>query len=80
MSTVAKWGNSLAIRIPKNIADKIKLKEGTAISIDVNDNNNNIVITPQKPKYTLEELLAGASSKDFDGEYDWGEPVGEEIW
>jgi antitoxin MazE len=78
MSTVAKWGNSLAIRIPKNIADKMNLKEGTAISIDVTDNN--IVITPKQPKYTLEELLAGASSEDFDGEYDWGEPVGEEIW
>ena len=78
MSTVAKWGNSLAIRIPKNIADKINLKEGTTISIDVTDNN--IVITPKKTKYTLEELLAGASSEDFDGEYDWGEPVGEEVW
>ena len=78
MSTVAKWGNSLAIRIPKNIADKINLKERTVISIDVSDNN--IVITPKKTKYTLEELLAGASSEDFDGEYDWGEPVGEEIW
>lgn len=78
MSTVAKWGNSLAIRIPKNVADKINLKEGTAISIDVN--NNNIVITPRKPKYTLEDLLAEATSGDFDSEYDWGEAVGEEIW
>ncbi|AFZ33707.1 transcriptional regulator/antitoxin, MazE [Stanieria cyanosphaera PCC 7437] len=78
MSTVAKWGNSLAIRIPKNIADKINLKEGTAISIDVTDTN--IVITPKQPNYTLEELLAGANSEDFEGEYDWGEPVGEEIW
>ena len=78
MSTVAKWGNSLAIRIPKNIADKINLQEGSSISIDVNDNN--IVITPEKPKYTLEELLADARSEDFDGEYDWGEPVGDEIW
>lgn len=78
MTTVAKWGNSLAIRIPKNIADKINLKEGTAISIDVTENN--IVITPKKPQYTLEELLAGANSQDFDGEYDWGEPVGEEVW
>ena len=78
MSIVAKWGNSLAIRIPKNIADKINLKEGTAISIDATDNN--IVITPKQPKYTLEELLAGASSENFDGEFDWGEPVGEEVW
>lgn len=78
MTTVAKWGNSLAIRIPKNIADKINLKEGTAISIDAIDDN--IIITPKKPKYTLEELLEGSSSEDFDGEYDWGEPVGEEVW
>lgn len=78
MSIVAKWGNSLAIRIPKNVADKINLKEGTAISIDVN--HNNIVITPRKPKYTLEDLLAEATEEDFDGEYDWGEAVGEEIW
>lgn len=78
MSTVAKWGNSLAIRIPKNVAEKIKLIEGTAISIDVIDDN--IIITPEKPKYTLEELLSGASSEDFEGEYDWGEPVGDEIW
>ena len=33
-----------------------------------------------KPQYTLEEMLAGASSEDFEGEYDWGEAVGEEIW
>ncbi len=38
------------------------------------------VTTPSKPEYTLEELLAGASSEDFQGEYDWGDPVGEEIW
>lgn len=78
MSTVAKWGNSLAIRIPKNIAEQINLEEGMAISINIT--NNNIIITPQKPQYTLEELLAGASSEHFDGEYDWGEPTGEEIW
>ena len=78
MSTVAKWGNSLAIRIPKNIVEQTKLKEGTAISIDVTDNN--IVITPKKTEYTLDDLLAGVSSEDFEGEYDWGEPIGEEIW
>ena len=33
-----------------------------------------------EPEYTLRELLAGASSEDFAGEYDWGEVVGEEIW
>ena len=78
MFTVAKWGNSLAVRIPKNIVEQIDLKEGTTIEIEVT--NNNIVITPKKIEYTLDDLLAGASKEDFEGEYDWGEPVGEEIW
>ncbi|MDJ0599049.1 MAG: helix-turn-helix domain-containing protein [Crocosphaera sp.] len=36
--------------------------------------------TTSKPDYTLEELLAGASSEDMTGEYDWGKPMGKEIW
>ncbi len=42
------------------------------------DENENPLFS--KPEYTLEELLAGASSEDFAGEYDWGEVIGEEIW
>jgi antitoxin MazE len=75
---VTKWGNSLAIRIPKNIAEQVNLKPGASIAIAIIDNN--IVITPKRQQYSLEELLEGASPEDFDGEYDWGEPVGEEIW
>jgi antitoxin MazE len=78
MPNVTKWGNSLAIRIPKNIADRVNLRAGRSIAIEVVDNN--IVITPQHQQYTLEELLEGASPQDFDGEYNWGEAVGEEIW
>jgi antitoxin MazE len=78
MSVVAKWGNSLAIRIPKNIVEQLALEEGTHISINIE--SQNIVITPQKIEFTLEELLAGTSSQDFEGEYDWGEAVGEEVW
>ena len=43
------------------------------------DNLNNNMVDGET-QYTLEELLEGASSEDFEGEYDWGEPVGEEIW
>ena len=44
------------------------------------DNVDGGDISNAKPQYTLEELLAGASSEDFKGEYEWGEAVGEEIW
>ena len=46
---------------------------------DLNDTDRNDM-SKAKPQYTLEELLAGASKEDFEGEYDWGEAVGEEIW
>jgi antitoxin MazE len=74
---VTKWGNSLAIRIPKNIAEQVNLKPGTLIAIAIVDNN--IVITPKRQQYSLEELLEGASAEDFDGEYDWGEPVSAKL-
>lgn len=44
------------------------------------DNTDSDNVSETKPQYTLEELLAGTSSEDFEGEYDWGEAVGEEIW
>ena len=78
MSVIAKWGNSLAVRIPKNIADKIDLQGGVAVSLEVE--GNNIVIKPQKQEYSLDDLLAGAIAEDFTGEYNWGEPAGKEIW
>lgn len=46
---------------------------------DITSNENKNTMS-SKSKYTLEELLAGASSEDFEGEYEWGDPVGEEIW
>jgi antitoxin MazE len=30
-----KWGNSLAVRIPRHIADEARLKEGDALEIEV---------------------------------------------
>lgn len=57
-AVVAKWGNSLAIRIPRAVAEQADVTEGTAIELSVE--GNNIIITPQKrKKYTLDELLEG---------------------
>jgi len=32
---VAKWGNSLAVRLPQSVVDALRLKEGDAIEIHV---------------------------------------------
>ena len=78
MTSIKKWGNSLAVRIPKQLAEQTNLEEGSEIEIRLVDNA--IVITPKTKKYSLEELLAGAKAEDFSGEYDWGDSLGEEIW
>ncbi len=78
-SVVARWGNSLGIRIPKTVAEQAKITEGTSISFSVE--GNSIVITPQKRrKYTLDELLEGMTPDHFHPEFETGNAVGNEDW
>jgi len=55
---IKKWGNSLAARIPKVIADMIQLEKDQTVTIEAKDGR--IIITPIKEKkdYTLDELLS----------------------
>lgn len=75
---IARWGNSLGIRIPKQIVDQAQLNEGD--EIEISSEENKLILTPQKKKYTLEELLDGMSERHLHSEVDWGEPVGQEQW
>ncbi len=76
-TVVAKWGNSLAIRIPKSVAEQAQVTEG--ISIEFTVEGNSIIITPQKrKKYTLDELLEGMTSEQFHPEFATGNAVGNE--
>ena len=78
-SIVAKWGNSLAIRIPKSVAEKAHITEG--IGIDFSVEGNSIIITPQKKrKYTLDELLEGMTPDNFHSEFEPSNTVGNEDW
>ncbi|MDZ7960951.1 MAG: AbrB/MazE/SpoVT family DNA-binding domain-containing protein [Aulosira sp. DedQUE10] len=78
-AVVAKWGNSLAIRIPRMVAEQVHVTEGTDITITVS--GNSIVITPKKrKKYTLDELLEGMTPEKFHPEFETGNAVGNEDW
>jgi len=76
---VARWGNSLAVRIPKPLAETTKLREGEKLSLSV-ARDGAIVLRPARRKYRLEELLSKVTSKNRHQETDWGPPVGDEIW
>jgi antitoxin MazE len=77
-TTIAKWGNSLAVRLPRNLAAEMGWQEGTAV--DLQAESGVLTIRSARPKYRLADLLAQLEPGDVQAEIDWGEPQGEEAW
>jgi len=74
---VQKWGNSLALRIPKALAEETRLSQGATVSIEVN--KGRLVIEPEPvPRYSLSDLLKGVTSANRHEEISTGGPVGKE--
>ncbi len=76
---LAKWGNSLALRIPKVLAESAGLREGDPVSLSLNKNGG-LVISVARRKYRLEELVSRITPKNRHEETDWKRPVGKEVW
>lgn len=76
---LAKWGNSLAVRIPKPVAVAAKLRKGDDLEVDV-EGPGRVRIRKPKRKPTLEQLVAGITPENQHSETDWGELVGKELW
>ena len=72
---LAKWGNSLAIRIPHVLADQLGLKENSPVKVNVEDGR--FVISRGN---TLADMLASLTDGGNDASMDWGSPVGREEW
>lgn len=78
-TTVSKWGNSLAVRIPLAIAKQASLGEGDSVALAL-DSDGGIVLRPTRRRYELSELVARITPKNRHRETDWGQPQGEESW
>jgi antitoxin MazE len=78
-TTVSRWGNSLALRLPRHVADEIRLVEGTLVNLEVEDGS--LRVTPSRKKFKLADLLSSEEpSTVAPREVDWGEPRGDETW
>lgn len=74
-----KWGNSLAIRIPKAFATEVGLKEES--EVDVSLKSGKLVVVPvEKPGLTLKALLAQITEENVHREVDAGPATGREAW
>jgi len=78
-TTISKWGNSLAVRIPLAIAKQASLGEGDCVSM-VLEQDGAIVLRPCRRKYDLSDLVARITPKNRHRESDWGRPQGGESW
>lgn len=76
---VQKWGNSLALRIPKSFANEVGLLNDS--SVEVSLANGKLVVVPiEKPGVTLKKLLARITENNIHHELDSGPAVGKEAW
>jgi antitoxin MazE len=78
---VQRWGNSLAIRIPKAFAEEIDVSEGSAVDLSVS--GGLLVVEPvrsSEEKLDLAQLVREIPQDYVAEVIDWGPPVGREVW
>jgi antitoxin MazE len=80
VTTIQKWGNSYAIRIPKETIDSLKLKMGQSVTLVESKVGKTLSLTPSKRDRSLKELLSTITPKNKHAETDWGPHIGNEVW
>ena len=76
---IQKWGNSLALRIPRPFAEESNLREHSAVDISVR--NGKLVVVPLKEQtLTLEQLVDRITPQNRHTETETGDAVGNEVW
>jgi antitoxin MazE len=76
---IQKWGNSLALRIPRSLADKVGLEYDAPVDVSLVDGKL-VVIPVGEPMLTLEGLLAQVTEDNLHREVDTGQAMGKEAW
>ena len=77
-TTIQKWGNSQAIRLPKALLEMVKLNENDRVEIKVRQGS--LIISPVKKHRTLKERITGYKGDYRCGEWDTGKPAGKEVF
>ena len=76
---IKNWGNSQGVRLPKQILEAANMEVDEVIDIEVKEGK--IILQKTFRHKTLEERAEVFGGElNLDGEYDWGEPIGREVW
>lgn len=77
-TTVQKWGNSQAVRLPKGILEMAQLAENDRVELRVEEGI--VMIIPVKRRRALAERIAEYKGNYRCREWDTGKPAGKEAW
>lgn len=78
-TSIQKWGNSLAVRIPKTLAVEIGLENESPVEVSLSDGK--LVVSPISPAHpSLETLLSRVTEENMHKEIGTGPSVGNEAW
>lgn len=74
---VARWGNSLAIRLPKTMTEELGLLEESQVECEIQAGR--LIVRPIPASYTLDELVSQIDENNRHSETDWGPSQGAEF-
>ena len=78
-AVVRKWGNSLALRLPRGVASELRVDPDSEVELSVEQGR--LVVTPvPASEYRLGDLIAKITSENRHDAEDWGPPRGGEVW
>ena len=81
VTKVQKWGNSQGLRVPKEILDEAQIGLGDPVNVSVR--SGRIIVEPVvkvRGRYDLKKLVSKIPPNYRPEEFDWGTPVGKEVW
>ena len=75
---VSKWGNSLAVRLPRTVTKEVGLRDGEPVDLSLE--GKRIVIAPQRRRYRLSDLMRRVTADNIHDAVETGEPEGRDVW
>jgi antitoxin MazE len=78
IATISRWGNSVAVRIPRSVLERTRLHEGDTVEVEASEDGG-LVLHPVRRK-SLTEMVAAITSENVHGETFGDPPVGAERW
>lgn len=80
-TTIQKWGNSYAVRIPREAINSMELAECQAVQIEETEDGKSLTVTPSsQATLSLESLLTRITPENKHEELSWDAPAGKEVW